>query len=314
MATPRNLSNCVACVNTTRKQKQQTQQQSELLTKTQTFPAPWLAELGRQAIPRHSLRFQTMEASGFAPTFPQHSDTVVRYKHPNVPQKVVYWAAGPSDVADAQMRQSAECAYGKYENMGVAVRHNNTLTFVLQSPRPYQATQRGKRRPQLWCRHLHFVEVGAKTNAVPDTSRNVLFTLGVFPCDLLAEYKSVYSCTPLLPIDTLQRFGLHSMFVGYANYLRGKRNGALGVCAVDHPEYPPISSNDAVIDWKSPARTIAAQLEANSVVHSQGMNCPLVVYCVDDQCAAAQALIVKLCALGYCNVYYMKHGMDDAAK
>lgn len=298
------ISNCVACVNQTRKHK------TDLLTRTQTFPAPWLEDLDRQAIPRHSLRFQTLEASDFAPTFPQRADIVVQYTHSHLPKKVVYWAAGPCDVADANQRQSAECAYGQYENMGVAIRQRNTLTFVLQTPRSYIATQRGKNKPQLWCRHMHFVEVDSQTNTVKRANKNELFTLGIFPCSLLNEYKRVYSCKPLLSIDTIQRFNIPSMFVGYANYLRGKQNGALGICAVDHPDYPPISSYDVVIDWKTPPTTIQKQLK-KVVQPSLGVHCPFIVYCVNDTCSAAQALIEKLCELGYCNVYYMKHGMED---
>lgn len=301
------MSNCVACAPSKTKKKK-----SELLTHTQTFPAPWLQDLGRSAIPRHSLRFQTLEAAKFAPTYPLESDLVIEYTHTDLPKKVVYWAAGPCDIGVARNLQSAESAYGKYENMGVAVRRKNTLTFVLQSPRAYIATQRGKTHPQLWCRHLHFVEVDQVSNRVPESNQNVLFTLGVFPCTLLSDYKGVYACRPLLPIDTLQRFSMPSLFVGYENYVRGKQNGAVGVCAVDHSDYPAISGDDLVIDWKHNLNVVDQRIRAHPRVKEQGVHCPLIVYCVHEKCAAAQALVEKLCTLGFCNVYYMKYGMKEA--
>ena len=39
---------------------------------------------------------------------------------------------------------------------------------------------------------------------------------------------------------------------------------------------------------------------------------PLIVYCANEGCEAAQELLYKLTQIGYCNTYYLKHGMEEA--
>lgn len=305
--TKRNISNCVAC-----KPTGTTKRKNSLLTQTATFPAPWLQELKRQAIPRHSARFQSLEASGFEPTTPCNSNIIVTYTEKDLPKKVVYWASGSACMTTSHLLKSAECAYGDYLNMGVAVRKNNTLRFVLQTPRPYLAHQKGKTDSQLWCRHLHFVEVREKNNQVDTSNKNVLYTLGVFPCSLLDKYKNTYSCVPLFHTDASVCAQKHSMFVNFEQFLVGKRNGCVGVNAISDSEYPPISTDDIVLDWNTDVDKLQKKLVSNKNVKQNGMNTPFIVYCANEDCVAAQALIHKLYEIGYCNVYYLKHGMREA--
>ena len=283
-----------------------------VLTQTTAFPAPWLQELHRQAIPRHCARFQRLEADGFSPSTPCGADIVVKYVSAKLPKKVVYWASGPCRVSQSHMPTSAECAYGEYCNMGVAVRKGNALSFVLQTPRPYIARPQGKHQSQLWCRHLHFVEVDTKTNAVPTSNKNVLYTLGVFPCTLLKPYKGLYECKPLMHTDSLHCAQKHSMFVSFEQYLMSKRAGAVGVNAIADPKHPPISTDDLVVNWKDSHDAIAKQLAKNKQCQKHGRHTPFVVYCAHDTCQAAQELIHKMYELGYCNVFYLKHGMREA--
>ena len=283
-----------------------------VLTQTTAFPAPWLQELHRQAIPRHSARFQSLEASGFSPSTPCGANIVVKYTSTKLPQKVVYWASGPCEVTQSNLPKSAECAYGEYCNMGVAVRKGNALTFVLQTPRPYIARQKDTPASQMWCRHLHFVEVDAKTNVVSASNKNILYTLGVFPCTMLKSYKGLYECKSLMPTDALHCAQKHSMFVSFEQYMASKRVGAVGVNAIADPKHPPISTDDLVISWKDSHDSIASQLAKDKRCLVHGRHTPFVVYCAHETCQAAQELIHKMYELGYCNVYYMKHGMHEA--
>jgi rhodanese-related sulfurtransferase len=316
---------CVACkppTATTLKRSSGRGGSDDALTQTTTFPSPWLQALHRQAIPRHSKRFQSLEATGFAPTTPCQSDCVVTYcgkgkgngKGKPLPSKVVYWASEPCDLMSASLLKSAECAYGNYANMGVAVRKgNNTLEFVLQTPRPYMARQKGKTNSKLWCRHLHFVEVDPVSNRVATSNKNVLFTLGVFPCTMLRHHSDTYECKPLMRADDMLRHRLKSMFIGFEMYMTGKAGDAVGVnAALADSKYPSISSDDMVLNWKDSAAGIARQMQHDMRFRKHGVHTPLMVYCVDETCSAAQVLIEKLCEAGYCNVYYLKGGIAEA--
>jgi rhodanese-related sulfurtransferase len=316
---------CVACKpSTTTTLKRSSGSGSDVLTHTTTFPSPWLQALHRQAIPRHSKRFQSLEATGFAPTTPCQSDCVVTYcgksksngksKGKPLPSKVVYWASAPCDLMSASLLKSAECAYGNYANMGVAVRKgNNTLEFVLQTPRPYMARQKGKTNSKLWCRHLHFVEVDPVTNRVAASNKNVLFTLGVFPCTMLRHHSDTYECKPLMRADDMLRHRLKSVFIGFEMYMAGKAGDAVGVnAALADSKYPPISSDDIVLNWKDSVAGIARQMQHDHRIREHGVHTPLMVYCTDETCPAAQVLIEKLCEAGYCNVYYLKGGVAEA--
>lgn len=283
-----------------------------VLTQTTAFPAPWLQDLHRQAIPRHCARFQSLEANGFAPSTPHLADVVVKYTSAKMPKKVVYWASGPCCVTDSHLPKGAECAYGDYCNMGVAVRKGKTLELVLQTPRPYVARPKGKQQSQLWCRHVHFVEVDDKTNKVSTSNKNVLYTLGVFPCTLLKMYKGLYECKPLMHTDSLHCAQRHSMFVSFEQYMMAKRAGAVGVNAIADSKYPPISTDDMVISWRGGHTTIGKQLERDARCRVDGRHTAFVVYCANDTCLAAQELIHKMYELGYCNVFYLKHGMREA--
>ena len=195
--------------------------------------------------------------------------------------------------------------------MGVAVRKGKTLSFVLQTPRPYLARQKGKDESQLWCRHLHFVEVNTD-NQVDMRNQNVLYTLGVFPCSLMHKYKKVYSCTPLFDTNETLCAQKQSMFVNLEQYLEGKRSGCIGVNAIADPAHPPIADDDLVLNWNDDITTLQKQLQSNQLVQNHGEHTPFIVYCAHEECVAAQELIHKLYELGYCNVYYMKHGMREA--
>lgn len=283
-----------------------------VLTQTTAFPAPWLQELDRKAIPLHTARFQSLEATGFAPSTPCGADIVVKYTSTKVPKKVVYWASGPCCVTQANMQKSAECSYGEYCNMGVAVRKGKSLEFVLQTPRPYIARAKGKNESQLWCRHLHFVEVDTKTNKVKGANKNLLYTLGVFPCTLMKLYKGLYECRPLMSTESLHCAQMHSMFVNFEQYLMAKRAGAVGINAIADPKHPAISTDDMVINWKDSYDAIEKQLGSDKRCQPRGRHTCFVVYCAHDTCLAAQELIHTMYELGYCNVFYLKHGMREA--
>ena len=243
--------------------------------------------------------------------------------------------------------QGAERAYGFYDNMGIATRTGHTLEFVMQTPRPYVARQRGATKAQQWCRHVHFVDLKAvegclgmgdghsiaKTDANCATGRcsskpagghhegravtgkcppanNVLYTVAAFPRTKPLKLEGgSYTCTPLFhPEQPSGQAYHHSVFIGFEQYLMAKAKGILGINAIQHADWPPIHDTDMVVDWHATPDAIAQQLERAKVRREQ----PLIVYCANEGCEAAQELLYKLTQIGCCNTYYLKHGMEEA--
>lgn len=292
-----------------------------LTQSTEAIPAPWLQALHRTAVPTHANRFRNLADLGFPDAVPCHADVRIRFtRRPNkakgvaaLPERVLYWAAGPCAAEAASDLHGAERAYGDYANMGVATRKDHTLEFVLQSPRPYVAQQRGAKRAQQWCRHLHFVDLvtvdGRTPSSKPSKPSNVLFTVAVFPRSTpLTLEGGTYTCEPVFAPHQPHASYRSSMFLGFEQYLEAKAAGALGVNSIQDPEWPCIDDGDMVVDWHASPDAIDAQLKAAKVPKER----PLVVYCANDGCEAAQELLYKLTQIGHCNTYYMKHGMEEA--
>lgn len=287
----------------------------------EAIPAPWLNAIHRQAVPIHTHHFRNLADQGFPDAAPSQSDIRIRFtrRTPALSHRVLYWAANHCSVYDAKNLQGAEQAYGGYTNMGVATRKGHTLEFVLQSPRPYVAQQRGTRNAQQWCRHVHFVDLNTlKRNGeeFPTKSRrrpnikNVLFTLAVFPrTKPLTLEGGRYTCTSLFHQD--QPSGLayqHSMFIGFEQYMMAKAKGVVGIYAATHKDLTPIHDTDLVMNWQATPNAIVAQLNT-AKVHREH---PLIVYCDRCACEDAQELLYKLTQVGYCNTYYFEHGMGEA--
>lgn len=281
-------------------------------------PAQWLRDLERQAVPRHSPRWQALARQGFArvSAAPRANIVVTHTATAGVrlPERVVYWAAGGCALRDAHHLRGAEHAYADYANMGVAARQTtrdgrHRLVFKLVAPCPYVARAHGRRDAQQWCRHLHFVGLererpAAARWAVPTSNQNALFTLAVFPCTHLDAYAERYVCAPL----SSRNAAPDSLFVTRKEFRAATRHGAgaaLGVCAIDDPAYPPVQAHDLVLSSKLSETALQQALAAKRV----SMHTPLVVYCANPSCAAAQTLMEKLTHIGFCNVWYFPEGM-----
>lgn len=303
-----------------------------LLTKTDTkAPAQWLQDLERPAVPIHSRRWQFLERNGFKRvTSAPRADIVVTYTacagH-RLPDRVVYWASAGCSLHDAHNLRGAERAYGEYTNMGIAARTTfrgrDRLTFRLASPCAYIARTRGQTKSQQWCRHLHFVPLKPHTDTNSPTAtwymdpknQNELFTLPVFPCTLLNSYTDSYTCEPVHHSHQKHRnTPSSSMFVERADFKQSTNpehgGHAVGVCAINDAGYPPINEHDIVLDWKLTETQIAGKLSRTKNITK---HTPLVVYCANETCEAAQHLIEKMAHVGYCNVWYFKAGMGVVA-
>ena len=339
-----------------------------LTQETEAIPAPWLQAIHRQAVPTHTHRFHNLADQGFPDATPVQSDIRIRFtrRTPALPKRVLYWGAGHCAVTCAGALQGAERAYGVYDNMGIATRRGHTLEFVMQTPRPYVARQRGATKAQQWCRHVHFVDLkavegcvgmgdghaaattkaeascatgrcsstrgrrsGSRAKATPRNNKpvgghhegravtgkcppanNVLYTVAAFPrTKPLRLEGGSYTCTPLFhPEQPSGQAYHHSVFIGFEQYLMAKAKGILGINAIQHADWPPIHDTDMVVDWHATPDAIAQHLERAKVKREQ----PLIVYCANEGCEAAQELLYKLTQIGYCNTYYLKHGMEEA--
>lgn len=339
---------CVACTGLTGHGEE-----GFLTQETESIPAPWLQAIHRQAVPVHTQRFRNLADQGFPDSAPIQSDIRIRFSRsdPPLPKRVLYWGAGNCPVTCAGAigggavtcagaLQGAERAYGYYKNMGIATRKGNTLEFVMQTPRPYVAQQRNAKKSQLWCRHVHFVDLQTVEGCIHafDTvsdcqdkcagghhkilqgkkpkcpANNVLYTVAVFPRTYpfaleRTKGKSTYTCTPLFHPETPHGQSYHhSMFIDFEQYLMAKAKGMIGINAIEDPEWPPIHESDIVINWKLSPDAIQAILSKKRILREQ----PLIVYCANEGCKAAQELLYTLTQLGYCNLFYFKHGMEEA--
>lgn len=333
--TPRKRKNCVACQTTC------TNCTSPLLTTTDpNRTAQWLSDLQRQAIPRHCARWRTLEAKAFhkaSSTAPTGATVRVVYKvrkrgssadeKASVPARVVYWAAESGPLSDGHNLRGAERAYGEYTNMGVAVRTETSthyvLTMDLVAPCPYIARARGAQHAQQWCRHLHYVPLvkrRARRNTsgsassttpqwhVPTSTQNKLFTLPVFPCHDREAYRDKYSCTKLSRKPSRTTPSPPSLYVTRAEYRKATHpttGRAVGICAIDDPRYPPLQAHDRTLSWTLSESAIQQRLKQ----WGYHPHTPLVVYCANPGCTAAQVLIESLAHLGWCNVWYFQEGM-----
>lgn len=310
-----------------------------LITRTDPKrPAQWLRDIARPAIPRHCARWQELEADSFrAVVDAPRADLEIVYTArcgERLPERVVYWAADGTALVEAHRLVGAERAYGAYENMGIArrtrYRGNDRLTFRIATPTPYVARAYGKRNPQQWCRHLHFVElapgrghssahtvrtknkrhpVGSSAWHVPAANANDLYTLAVFPCTLLPAYKGRYTCRPIhvTPHASSKSTAVHVQRNTYREATRPAHGHAVGVCAIDDPKYPPLQAHDVVVDHRASEAEIVRRLHAQR--RDISAHTPIVVYCANPACAAAQAVIEMLTHRGFCNVWYFKEGM-----
>lgn len=283
-----------------------------LLTKTASRPAPWLEDLERLPVPTHTKRWAALAKTSFAPAIPSHANLRVVYTAASLPAKVVYWAARGRALSDAHKLIGAERAYDDYRNMGVAVRTTvqrnkqrmHQLVFTLATPCAYVARQRGKSHAQQWCRHVHFVDAS-------QPSTNELYTLAIFPCTLLDQHtRGEYTCEPMH--TRVKRAHATSMYVSRAQLVAATRSAlpvhqrAVGVCAIaEQGGVKRLQAHDLVLPW-----TMSEDAMANTLRKQvPSRHTPLVVYCANPTCKAAQVVIEKLAHVGYCNVYYCKEGM-----
>ena len=299
---------CVACLP----------EKENLHTLTTSKTAQWLLNLGRPAIPEHTETFQNIKNAGFHVTSPSRCDLRVEISFHNVKKKhdltnkLLYWAAAPSDITSPTPK-SAECAYGKYTNMGVAESKPGKYTFTidLRCPQPYLAALPGKTDLTLWCRHLHFISIDHQKYKHSD----IIHTIGLDPSGVETAHVK-YNCKPLF--DPTTSFHLPSLYLGFEKYLMAQSKNILCLNAVDHPDYPPISKQDIALSHESSYLKIKRVV--NKALQSGKYHCdakdilrtPLVVYCVKESCMAACNLLRKLQHVGFCNVFYFKHGMEEA--
>lgn len=301
---------CVACLPS----------KNKVHTITKSTTAQWLQNLGRQAIPDHTETFQNIKNTGFHVTSPSRCDLRIILTFHNVEEKhdltnkLLYWASAPSDITNCTPK-SAECAYGKYTNMGVSNSPSGKYKFTidLRCPQPYLASLPGQTDLTLWCRHFHFISIKNKKYQ----HSNIVHTIGIYPSSVETPFVS-YECISLFNPET--SFHLPSLYLGFEKYLMAQSKNILCLNAVDHPDYPPISKKDIAISHESNNLKIKSLVD--KALQSGKYHCdskdilrtPLVVYCVKESCIAACNLLRKLQYIGYCNVFYFKHGMEEANK
>lgn len=222
-------------------------------------PSRWLCSVGRAVVPEHSETFHCLRSRNFATTAPSCSDVRVqlRVHRPDaLPERILYWAASPRRIEDSRISCSAECAYDRYANMGVACRNADLVYEIdLRCPQAYVADDPKTHTALMWSRHLHFVAVTTETpdpagDATTESRRRTVdvHTNDVHPLLLLPGThahpdKLQYTCTPLL--DPRRHAG-PSMFVGAVAYWTAKAHGVVCINALPHDD-PSISHTDLAV-------------------------------------------------------------------
>ena len=238
------LGVCVSCVKK--------EGDDNIYSCTQKAPAKWLCSIGRMVIPVHAETYRTLQARQFRETCPSRSDLRVTMRFRNkaasttMPTRILYWAASPRDVHASTQASSAEYAYNKYTNMGVAVAKRDAegrleYCIDLRCPQPYVADDPESDASVMWSRHLHFVGVTKDHTINADTTQ--VHTLLIMPGT--REHPLFdYECQPLFDPRKSMR---PSVFVGFHDYWRAHCAGVVCINAVDHADYPPICTTDLVV-------------------------------------------------------------------
>ena len=237
------LGVCVACVKK--------EGADNIYSCTQKAPAKWLCSIGRMVIPSHTETYRSLQARQFRETCPSRCDlrVTLRLRTPHaLPTRILYWAASPRDMHASKQGCSAECAYGNYTNMGVAIAKRGVYRIDLRCPQPYVAEDPSTRASVMWSRHMHFVAIDDR-DAV-DTDTNKVHTLLIMPGER-THARFQYNCAPLF--DPLTHT-YPSLYVGFDDYWRARRKGVVCINAVKSPEYRAISTTDLVLSPSAHAR------------------------------------------------------------
>lgn len=279
----------------------------------------WLRQLGRSPVPVHAQSFMDLQAAGFPAHTPSEANiqlTLVKEKGDAPwPSKVLFWASDArvsgSDEAVRSLR-GAECAYGAYENIGVAKSAGRKLVIRLRCPIPYLAQTDCAHDVALWCRHLHYVAVEEASAETTDIG-----AVSVFPGEYTDKATGmVCKCEAIETMPTMRNSMRYSAFVSLSTFQDlVKNHGAVGISALAESVYTRVHKTDVAVDYRQRPDVIVAQVTKLLKQKRAGPDAtrtPVVVYCAKPSCSAARQLMQVLIEHGICNVFYFKGGVEEA--
>lgn len=208
--------------------------------------------------------------------------------------KILYWAANPKKLTEADDIGSALVAYGrkggkKVKNYGcVRVGKDGKLVLKIVSPRCYME------KGTIWPKHIHFVK-----EEDGDWKKSQFYTvLGIPSVTKNVETKRLKYGNVYVTPETIKKTWKGGKY--YMVYALSSEYPSL----VDLKRY-----NDGYkhvrIDHSSKRIAIPKEIKKST---------PLVVYCAKESCDASKKLLVKLADRGYENLFYMDTGMLGFSK
>ena len=250
--------------------------------------ASWLRRLRREnALPPNAPRAADVRG----PRPPRNPTVRIEVAVGGPDRLVLYWAAQPRTLG-APARDAAS-AYARYSNGGVAAVRDGMLSMDLRAPQPYREGGR------LWPPHAHYVNMLKRTGRAPEWDASAVYAVAAYPghhgdayrmtCLLMSPGTSP-TCCFLSPRQVLRHFRAGDLFV---------------VSALDGAEGMILKGEARSL--QIPRATPLAEVRRRAAAIGDS---PYVVYCRDPRCAAAEALIAKLVAVGHMNAYAMPAGVE----
>lgn len=203
--------------------------------------------------------------------------------------KILYWAANPKKLVQADKIDNALVAYGrkggkKIKNYGCAkVGKDGKLVLKIVSPRCYME------KGTIWPKHIHFVK-----EEDGDWKKSQFYTvLGIPSVTKNVETKRLNYGNVYLTPEYIKRTWKGGNY--YLVYALSEKFPSL----VDLKKYEN-GYKHIRIDHSAKSIRIPREIKKST---------PLVVYCAKESCDASKKLLVKLADRGYENLFYMDAGM-----
>lgn len=276
--------------------------QSPVLSSNEKIPA-WLKTKNYvKDFVRHFKTFRTMHKKKCTVQI----NLNVGETHKN--QYVLYWAALPTN--NETVIEDAKTAYGKFENSGVGkVDQHGNVSFCIQCPQNYRTTVDGKKKEEIFYRHVHFCFQDG-TKKAWDTSH--IYTK-VVTCNVQLNFKNpksqhYFRTNDQILINTLPK----KMF---------QQNHIPGSIHLDSSMVKKMTKSDLYSFFQK----IINQKENGEFVHETLRHAllqkkmkwyavPIILYCQNDTCNASDRCLEELYKKQMVNIKIYKSGMDDFEK
>tara|TARA_Y100000992_G_C21273725_1_gene498568 strand:+ start:3124 stop:3996 length:873 start_codon:yes stop_codon:yes gene_type:complete len=218
----------------------------------------------------------------------------------NANKKILYWAATSSPL-NKPIVNDAKNAYSKFSNNGITKTDSNGNTKIyFNCPQIYSTVAKGKKIPQTFFRHVHFVV----SNKDETEWLSQIYTK-VVVCKL--SYKQIQ---PILKMKDKCHVFINALPCQYyaKDHIPDSYN-------LHNSDIKSMSVNELQKWFMDVIKVHYPML--HSLVKSgklQIYELPIIVYCAHDKCNASELAIKELMKKGFVNIHEYSGGMKDYRK